>query len=79
MREGDSNITGGARDMRRDWIDEEKMRQKAQTAGFRVATWGDGENATHAVCRHGHVVPIDTESHICLWQPLAQDSTEESP
>jgi len=64
--------------MRLDWIDEEAMRQKAQDAGFRVATWGDRDKATHAVCRHGRIVPIDTDSHVCQWTPLVPNDCSEA-
>jgi hypothetical protein len=40
--------------------------------GFRISGWS--EPATHAVCRkHGRVVPIDADDHICSWVKLVLD------
>jgi|GEM_PF-3949714 len=66
----------GKENVRLEWIDEDVMRRKAQDAGFHIATWGERDEATHAVCRHGRIVTMDTDSHICQWWPLVANGVK---
>ena len=43
-------------------------------SGYRRATFG--EQATHAVCRHGRLEAIDGDSHACRWTPLVKLADE---
>lgn len=40
--------------------------------GFRLWLWGDCIPPTHAVCRHGVLVPATADSHACTWQLLVE-------
>ena len=57
----------------------EECAAMAARNGYRVATHGDLK-ATHAICRHGYIVPADADDHTCSWSLLvSNDQAEPQP
>ena len=55
---------------------EQKIIDKAKSKGYRLANWGEvysGE-ATHAICKCGHITEITEDSHPCVWIRLVKEN-----
>jgi len=49
-----------------DLLDMDERIEMAILNGYRPTTYGDIK-ATHAICRHGCIVPADADDHTCSW------------
>jgi len=50
----------------KELLDDDERESIASKNGYRVMRYGDGI-ATHAICRHGRIVPVTDDSHTCGW------------
>lgn len=64
----DSQTTGdsGRRLAPTALLDDDERESIAAANGYKVMRYGDN-NATHAICRHGRIVPVTDDSHQCNW------------
>lgn len=50
-------------------LDADERTELGILNGFRLKQYGD-RTATHAICKHGEIVPADADSHTCSWTRL---------
>ena len=64
----DSQATGdgGRRLAPTALLDDDERESIAAANGYKVMRYGDN-NATHAICRHGRIIPVTDNSHTCGW------------
>jgi len=55
-----------------DLLDADERAEMAVLNGYRPKTYGDAK-ATHAICRHGCIVPSDADDHTCSWTLLVSN------
>ena len=52
-----------------DLLDHDERIEMAALNGYRVKTYGD-QKGTHAICKHGVIVPANADHHTCSWMLL---------